>query len=556
MTRRNGTRWLDDASKSKGSMEHLMRRVHTGNTGNPLDIRQVVTAIHLPGDVRPDPPLCADPQYRVLGRANVMRLGADDEAAFEHLDRLLQPIEKADFRPASASRSPTSVSPPAAVSEGIERPPSATVPERVNEMNESHALDPIAAAATASCPPSAGPPSSQPASDSQRPQPRGSSAPYASSGSMDRFASLSTRGDAPQATSRSGSRPRRRRPASGPLMHRQLADLYLPDSSLLPGGIPAYAYPALAAGYASCSSLAGSYPCTPGSGFGSRPSTAPTAAVTARSAAPNSRGSHPVTPQRLRSPEKLVNFGKSFVNLGKGSAGETGTKAGDPRASSAPALHPSRGVILVRPMSGGSLWKDDEGSLPSPMNGSRPPGTWADERPPGPPPHRLPASADVPSTSMVTSRTRSALVQRRPLRHSFRHSASSCASSSDPLGLITPVPAPIFDKRSYARGLGREDVAISDARMGLFAGGPAMHSSVMTKNALSASESVRRLIAGMMLGLPPPLQQGSVAVRSASMGVLPRAKTPHPTGGATSQEEASNQMALKFEFEVLVPTRD
>ena len=528
-----------------------MRRVHTGNTGSPLDIRQVVTAIHLPGDVRPDPPLCADPQYRVLGRANVMRLGADDEAAFEHLDRLLQPIEKADFRPASASRSPTSVSPPAAVSEGIERPPSATVPERVNEMNESHALDPIAAAATASCPPSAGPPSSQPASDSQRPQPRGSSAPYASSGSMDRFASLSTRGDAPQATSRSGSRPRRRRPASGPLMHRQLADLYLPDSNLLPGGIPAYAYPASAAGYASCSSLAGSYPCTPGSGFGSRPSTAPTAAVTARSAAPNSRGSHPVTPQRLRSPEKLVNFGKSFVNLGKGSAGETGTKAGDPRASSAPALHPSGSSLLARPMSGGSLWKEDEGR-PSPMYGSRPPGAWADERPPGPPLHRLPASALVSSTSMVTNRTRSAQVQRRP----FRHTASSGASSPDPLGLITPVPAPIFDKRSYARGLGREDVAISDARMGLFAGGPAMHSSVMTKNALSASESVRRLIAGMMLGLPPPLQQGSVAVRSASMGVLPRAKTPHPTGGATSQEEASNQMALKFEFEVLVPTRD
>jgi len=42
------------------------------------------------------------------------------------------------------------------------------------------------------------------------------------------------------------------------------------------------------------------------------------------------------------------------------------------------------------------------------------------------------------------------------------------------------------------------------------------------------------------------------------MGVLPRPKTPHPTGGATKtyQEEASNQMALKFEFEVLVPTRD
>jgi len=535
-----------------------MRRVHTGNTGSPLDIRQVVTAIHLPGDVRPDPPLCADPQYRVLGRANVMRLGADDEAAFEHLDRLLQPIEeKADFRPASASRSQTSVghvSPPAAVSEGVERPPSATVPEGVNEIDESHALAPIAAAATASGPPSAGPPSSQPASDRRRrPQPRGSSAPYASSGSMDRFAPLSTRGDAPQATSRSGSRPRRRRPASGPLMHRQLADLYLPDSNLLPGGIPAYAYPASAAGYASCSSLAGSYPCTPGSGFGSRPSTAPTAGVTARSAAPSSRGSHPVTPQTLRSPEKLVNFGKSFVNLGKSFAGETGTKAGDPRASSAPALHPSRSALLARPMSGGSLWKEDEG-LPSPMYGSRPPGAWADERPPGPPLHRLPASALVSSTSMVTSRTRSAQVQRRP----FRHTASSGASSPDPLGLITPVPAPIFDKRSYARGLGREDVAISDARMGLFAGGPAMHSSVMTKNALSASESVRRLIAGMMLGLPPPLQQGSVAVRSASMGVLPRPKTPHPTGAATktNQEEASNQMALKFEFEVLVPTRD
>lgn len=260
-----------------------------------------------------------------------------------------------------------------------------------------------------------------------------------------------------------------------------------------------------------------------------------------------------MTPQTLRSPEKLVNFGKSFVNLGKSFAGETGTKAGDPRASSAPALHPSRSALLARPMSVGSLWKENEG-LPSPMYGSRPPGAWADERPPGPPLHRLPASALVSSTSIVTSRTRSAQVQRRP----FRHTASSGASSPDPLGLITPVPAPIFDKRSYARGLGREDVAISDARMGLFAGGPAMHSSVMTKNALSASESVRRLIAGMMLGLPPPLQQGSVAVRSASMGVLPRPKTPHPTGGATKtyQEEASNQMALKFEFEVLVPTRD
>ena len=97
------SRWVD-VRRPSSAMNHLMKHVHSGVSGNPLDKAVIASAVNKPFVlVRSKPPECAHEKYKVLGRANPLSLGAADEAAFEHLEQLLQPLPDKP-RPTSAAR--------------------------------------------------------------------------------------------------------------------------------------------------------------------------------------------------------------------------------------------------------------------------------------------------------------------------------------------------------------------------------------------------------------------------------------------------------------------
>ena len=635
--RRTGSRWLDTGGKTAGSMDLMMRRVHSGNSGTPLDRGDMVKAIKAPGEVRSKPPPCADPSYSTLGRTNVLELGAEDEAAFECMEKLLHPLEEDPefFRPQSAARysasphggSPTgsppspprvsttfakSVSAPAAIREGIgaDRPPSVMVPERVDEEGEppadatAHAPVPAAGVGggTPSRPGSAKvaiasgepyrhhPVSSRPGSgrpgsgrSSSRPTSRPGSghreaidggAPAVACESIDEYAprgggaSLPSRvGSAsaahlyseplPSGRQVAGVRPstrRRRRPASSG--HGRLADLYLPmQSALVPGGIPSPTY-LHTGGF-------GSRPTTPHSGYGSRPSTAPT---TALSAAPTMQAdgasrdgaslgaSRPATPEtRMRSPEKLINFGANFGRDLSAHPRSAASLCDDPRAAAFYGSSRQRPVSRQGLRSAGSMGSAHSGGAHSLW--SAPEGAWAEGTVGLRRPH---SAASLWTDSQKTARSHA--MQRTSQRASSRPPSSFGRAPSVPL--IAPVPAPVLETSQVRPGSGALSMSSSYAHSpfgglgaGLGAGLGGKASREMGVNALAASASVRQMIAGMMLGLQPEHQL--VVTRQRVERPPPPATAEAATSAPASvvaPEDATDM--LEFKFELKVPTKD
>ena len=102
------SRWLDKKGRGAGSMDKLVRRCHSGTLGSPIDRATLMTAVTLPPQRRVQPPACSDDDYDVMGRRDRFELEPDDEAAFEHLEQLLEsvaePATQSSSRPGSGQR--------------------------------------------------------------------------------------------------------------------------------------------------------------------------------------------------------------------------------------------------------------------------------------------------------------------------------------------------------------------------------------------------------------------------------------------------------------------
>ena len=89
------SRWVDREGRSNNAMDGLMRSVHSGVAGNPLDRVSLHNALQAPVVARAKPPSCSSESYRVLGREDPFKLNAEDEDAFAMLDAPIRPISKA-----------------------------------------------------------------------------------------------------------------------------------------------------------------------------------------------------------------------------------------------------------------------------------------------------------------------------------------------------------------------------------------------------------------------------------------------------------------------------